>query len=163
MSHIVYVVKANLRVTVYSLDLYTQVVTGEYSWVDAAGTRHVTEYRADETGYHIVDIREEKNFVKIRPGLIKKKKQGSTKAALSAVRAYRLKSLEATGVTVPAQVPEKPRHIAFFDPARTQRVRLGGVHAFWTPPYYIPSSQIFGLHYLPWAFFQALSDQNDNF
>ena len=67
-----------------------QVVTGEYSWVDAAGTRHVTEYRADETGYHIVDIREEKNFVEIRPNPHKKKrKEGSTKAGLAAARAYR--------------------------------------------------------------------------
>ena len=79
-----------------------QVVTGEYSWVDAAGTRHVTEYRADETGYHIVDIREEKNFVEIRPNPHKKKrKEGSTKAGLAAARAYRQAQL----IFVPIHLP----------------------------------------------------------
>ncbi|CAB4067565.1 unnamed protein product [Lepeophtheirus salmonis] len=36
-----------------------KVVTGEYSWVDALGVRRVTRYRADDTGYHILEMREE--------------------------------------------------------------------------------------------------------
>ena len=42
-------------------------MTGEYSWVDPVGTRHVTVYRADETGFHIVEQREEVGAVVIRP------------------------------------------------------------------------------------------------
>lgn len=43
------------------------MVTGEYSWVDALGTRHVVVYRADETGYHVIQMRTELNAVVMRP------------------------------------------------------------------------------------------------
>ncbi len=41
-------------------------MTGQYSWVDNLGTRHVVVYRADKTGYHIVDMRKEEGAVKMR-------------------------------------------------------------------------------------------------
>jgi hypothetical protein len=44
-----------------------QVVTGQFSWVDALGTRHVTVYRADESGYHVLEMREEVGAVQIDP------------------------------------------------------------------------------------------------
>ena len=40
-------------------------MTGEYSWVDPEGTLHLVRYRADHTGYHIVDTVNQPNFVKI--------------------------------------------------------------------------------------------------
>ena len=53
----------------------TQVVTGEFSWVDALGTRHVTVYRADENGYHILEMRKELGFVNIIPNNLQQKKK----------------------------------------------------------------------------------------
>ena len=65
-------------------------MTGEYSWIDGVGTRHVVEYRADETGYHVLDMRQEKNVVKIREKPRKQKKNGSRKAKITAFRAAKL-------------------------------------------------------------------------
>ena len=42
-------------------------MTGQFSWVDALGTRHVTVYRADESGYHILEMRREVGAVAIAP------------------------------------------------------------------------------------------------
>jgi len=42
-------------------------VTGEYSWVDPEGTLHLVRYRADETGYHILESINQRGFVKIVP------------------------------------------------------------------------------------------------
>jgi hypothetical protein len=47
--------------------MFHQVVTGQFSWVDALGTRHVTVYRADENGYRIVEMRNEIGAVEIVP------------------------------------------------------------------------------------------------
>ena len=55
--------------------LFHQVVTGEFSWVDALGTRHVTVYRADENGYHILQMRKELGFVNITPNNLQPKKK----------------------------------------------------------------------------------------
>jgi len=51
-----------------------QVVTGEFSWVDGAGTRHVTVYRADENGYHVLELRTEPGVVTVDPILEEKRK-----------------------------------------------------------------------------------------
>ena len=48
-------------------ELFLQVVTGQFSWVDALGTRHVTVYRADASGYHVIEMRNEVGAVQIKP------------------------------------------------------------------------------------------------
>ena len=42
-------------------------MTGEYSWVDPEGTLHLVRYKADETGYHILESINQPGFVKIHP------------------------------------------------------------------------------------------------
>lgn len=67
------------------------IVNGEYSWVDGVGTRHVVVYRADETGYHVLDNRQEKNAIKIKERKPRKpKKNGSRRAKVEALRASKL-------------------------------------------------------------------------
>lgn len=44
-------------------------MTGEFSWVDGAGTRHVTVYRADDQGYHVLELRTEPGVVTVDPAL----------------------------------------------------------------------------------------------
>ena len=45
------------------------MVTGEYSWVDPDGALHLVRYKADETGFHIVESLKQPGFVKIVPKL----------------------------------------------------------------------------------------------
>ena len=59
--------------------------------MDGAGTRHVTVYRADETGYHVLEMRQEKNIIKIKEKKPRKpKKNGSRRAKVEAQRASKL-------------------------------------------------------------------------
>ncbi len=44
-------------------------MTGEYSWVDPDGALHLVRYKADETGFHIVESLKQPGFVKIVPKL----------------------------------------------------------------------------------------------
>ena len=80
------------------------MVTGEYSWVDPFGTRHVIVYKADETGFNIVEQREEKNAVEIKdeeekPSVIRRNKDKKLKS----IKAAEVK--QAAPVSVPAPVP----------------------------------------------------------
>ena len=64
-------------------------------------------------------MREEKNAVQIREKPKKKKKNGSRKAKLAAIRAYRLKSLDVD----PFEVEEEEPAVTFVDPVLVERVR----------------------------------------
>ena len=43
--------------------------------MDALGTRHVTVYRADENGYHVLEMRREVGFVQITPNNLQQSKK----------------------------------------------------------------------------------------
>ena len=53
-------------------DMADSVVNGEYSWVDPVGTLHLVRYRADDTGFHIIDMQQKQGFVNITPKKTKK-------------------------------------------------------------------------------------------
>eukprot|EP00096_Caligus_rogercresseyi_P011646 TRINITY_DN4652_c0_g1_i2.p1 TRINITY_DN4652_c0_g1~~TRINITY_DN4652_c0_g1_i2.p1 ORF type:complete len:235 (+),score=36.35 TRINITY_DN4652_c0_g1_i2:104-706(+) len=77
-----------------------KVVTGEYSWVDSVGVRRVTRYRADDSGYHILEMREEHPS---HEGPILKKGRVRMKEAYRKVRKVRKPKLRQ------GQVHRKPR------------------------------------------------------
>jgi hypothetical protein len=78
------------------------VVTGEYSWVDPDGALHLVRYKADETGFHIVESLKQPGFVKIVPKL-RTLEAASSRAPQADVETFRTSSAAAAAVGVPAK------------------------------------------------------------
>ncbi len=79
------------------------MVTGEYSWVDPDGALHLVRYKADETGFHIVESLKQPGFVKIVPKL-RTLEAASSRAPQADVETFRTSSAAAAAaVGVPAK------------------------------------------------------------
>ncbi len=78
-------------------------MTGEYSWVDPDGALHLVRYKADETGFHIVESLKQPGFVKIVPKLRTLEAAAFSRAPQADVETFRTSSAAAPAVSVPAK------------------------------------------------------------